>query len=65
MPEAIGCGWWILEGVGLLILGYRDVVGDLLRRGVRGDVCPLLSVRGPDTELGITAAGTASDAHFL
>lgn len=64
MPEAIGCGWWILEGVGLLVLGYRDVAGDLLRRGVRGEVCPLC-VRVPDTELGITAAGTASDAHFL
>lgn len=64
MPEAIGCGWWILEGVGLLVLGYRDVAGDLLRRGVRGEVYPLC-VRGPDTELGITAAGTASDAHSL
>lgn len=54
-----------MEGMGLLFLGYRDAVGDLLRRGVRGEVCPLLRVRGPERELGITAAGTASDAHCL
>lgn len=54
-----------MEDVGLLIVGYRGVVGDLLRMGVRGEVCPLLCVRVADTELRITTAGTASDAHCL
>lgn len=50
--------------MGILAVEYRDGVGALLRRGVRGEVCLHLNVCVADMKLGVTAAavGTASDA---
>lgn len=62
--EIIGSGWWSFGGIWILVVGYRDGVGALLRRGVRGEVCLPFNVRVADMEIGVTtaAAGTASDA---
>jgi len=50
--------------VGILVAGYRDGAGAVLRRRVSGEVCLPLSIRVADIGIGVTsaAAGTASDA---